>query len=99
MYNCLVQVGIIDATPISVLEERVVKEIARCIALIQDTDEQAHFIHQEEKKWKEITGNEYYQSLRLIGNNVYAKHFSCRTLDRLQLMYPSVKPVSIKKAL
>ena len=89
IYNCMVKAGIIDKTPIDVLENRVFVEIDRCAALIQDTDQRNRFINQEETNWKAITSNKYYQDARLK-YNVHAKHFSNRTIDRLQYMYPMV---------
>jgi hypothetical protein len=97
VYNFLLQVGVIDATSVSVWEERVFKEIARCAAIFEDKNEQAQFFLREELKWNNFTGHEYFQSLQSNAKNVYAKHIACRTIDRLQLLYPCIKDVPCKK--
>ena len=92
MLNILEWLGVIDRTPVDVLEDMVLREIERCARCIDEIDAKQIFYKTELDTWNCMkSGSAYQYNLRFIKyHNSYAKLKTVQTIDRLRWMFPLV---------
>jgi hypothetical protein len=87
LIDFVVSEGVIDTTPTSFYESKVILEIKRLGDLINDEDERAHFVATEESKWSRITNDEVYKYNYQINNSSYAALKSHRVIQQMRFNY------------